>query len=103
MSLHSNYPAACVRGRDPPRLVSAGAQFLPLWKVIRWRPHAGELRPGPRGPGFFSRDSTARNAVVQRERDPRMRTLRLARQAAVRKRSVTVNDKMQRGYRYRLS
>ena len=42
-----------VRGRDPPRLATVCGQLLPLWKVIRWRPHAGELQAGPARARFF--------------------------------------------------
>jgi hypothetical protein len=28
---------------------------VPLWKVNRRRPHVGEPKPGPQGPGFLLR------------------------------------------------
>ena len=40
---------------DPPRSATADPRFVPL-KGYRRRPHAGELRPGPKGPGFFRAD-----------------------------------------------
>jgi hypothetical protein len=49
--------AAC-GGRDPPRFGGRSCVVLPLWKVIRWRPHAGELEAGPARARFFSLAAT---------------------------------------------
>ena len=44
---------------------------LPLWKVIRWRPHAGELETGPARARFFSaRANTSRDAARARLTPP---------------------------------
>ena len=44
---------------------------LPLWKVICWRPHAGELETGPARARFFSaRANTSRDATRARLTPP---------------------------------
>jgi len=42
-----------MRGRDPPRLATACAQFFPSGRWFAGAPTLANLRPGPRGPGFF--------------------------------------------------
>ena len=98
------------------RLAASGAcpPAAPPWEDDRRRPHAGDPQTGPARARFFVREGLSRvlRAGYSLYRRARIMKPTWSRQLspwmqtgprAVRKRTIVVNDKMQRGYRYALT